>query len=203
MALETERKYLHPDLNRLRGRLPRINAVFVRRDWEDNLVLDTPGRTLRRDHILLRLRHTGVSTLTLKKKASVHFNESQYVKALEELETIVADGTAMRAILESLGFVAAFKYEKFRETWQWRQCTICLDILPFMEAVELEGDPVDIEQTATHLELDGLEASTLTYHQLHQAHRRALGLSPAEDFVFSEEHKARIKESLPPIHFHL
>lgn len=199
MTLETERKYLHPDLNRLRERLSRINAVFLRRDWEDNLVLDTPGRTLRRDCILLRLRHAGVSTLTLKMNPSIRLNDSANVKEMEELETIVADKTAMQAILERLGFVAAFRYEKFRETWQWRNCTICLDILPFMEAVELEGGLADIEQTAIHLELDGLEASTLTYHQLHQAHRQALGLSPMSDFVFSEEHKARIKEGLPPV----
>lgn len=198
MALETERKYLHPDLNRLRERLIRINARFVRRDWEDNTILDTPGKTLFRDHILLRLRHTGISTLTLKKPPS-HINASARVKVLEELETIVADGTAMLAILEQLGFGPVFKYEKFRETWQWQNCMIFLDILPFMEAVELEGDLEDIEQTATYLELDGLETSTLTYHQLYQAHRRAFDLPPALGFIFSEKHKARIREDLFPM----
>lgn len=198
MALEAERKYLHPDLNLLRKRLSQSGAAFAHRAWENNLVLDTPEKTLRRNNILLRLRHADTTTLTLKKKPESSLAGMARLKILEELETAVADKAAMLAILMHLGFMIAFRYEKLRETWQWRNCTICLDILPFMEAVELEGDPASIDQTAVRFGLEGLEASTMTYHQLHQAHRHTLDLPPQEDYVFSQEQKARIVASIAP-----
>ncbi len=195
MALETERKYLHPNLTQVRERLSQKGAVFREQTWEQNLVLDTPDKSLRRKSILLRLRHAERITLTLKKPAP-NRTEGNKVKAMEELETVVSDQNAMLGILERLGFEVAFAYEKFRETWQWQKCTICLDTLPFMEAVEVEGDLACIDAAADLFELDNLDASTLSYHQLHQAYRQSHGLPPKDDFCFSREQRARIARML-------
>lgn len=196
MPLETERKYLHPDLAELRKRLSMGQAAFISRTWEENLVLDTPEKSLRREKILLRLRQADTTTLTLKTPPNTAMPDNSGVKAMEELETTLADKTSLLAILERLGFEVAFKYEKLRETWQWQNCTICLDILPFMEAVELEGEPAAIDQTALQFGLHGLETSILNYHQLHQQYRQSRDLPPAEDFVFSTDQKARIMKDL-------
>lgn len=192
MALETERKYLHPDLALVRERLARGGATFRDCVFEENCVLDTPGRFLRERKMLLRLRRAGKNTLTLKKHPPIATVPGTNVKSLEELETEVEDHAAMLAILENLGFVVAFKYEKIRETWQWQNCSICLDTLPFIEAVEVEGDVDGIEQAASHFGLDGMEASTMTYHQLYQTHRKMMGLTAGDDFVFSSEQKMKI-----------
>lgn len=191
VSLEIERKYLHPDLDLVRNRLTRQGATFKGRAWEKNLVLDRPDRCLRKNNALLRLRQSGETTLTLKKQpAAGVFTDN--VKTMREWETPVSDKAAMLAIFEGLGYEIAFTYEKIRETWLWRGCTICLDILPFMQAVELEGEPDKIDQAARHFGLDALEPSTATYHQLHRAHRAALGLPPADDFVFTDLQKTSL-----------
>ncbi len=59
-----------------------------------------------------------------------------------------------------------------------------LDILPFCEAVEIEGEPAAIDAAALLLGLDKLETSIKSYHYLHTAWRREKGLMPALDFVF-------------------
>lgn len=196
MALETEKKYLGPDLDRIRISLSRGGAAFQSRAWEKNLVLDTRAGSMRRENTLLRLRHAEKTTLTLKKKPHHLQPTAQRVKTLEEWETTVGDKAAMLAILERLGFVVASQYEKIREIWQWGKCTICLDTLPFMEAVEIEGGIIEIDQAALHFQLDGLETSTKSYHQLFQEYRKSLGMVPADDCVFSEDQKAKLMTML-------
>lgn len=190
--MEIERKYLHPDMVLLRGKLSRSGAVFQGRFWEDNLVLDTPEGTLLANRELLRLRDAGVVTLTFKRMPRTAVTQAPGIKILEELETAVADKAAMLGILEHLGYRVAFRYEKLRETWKWQGCTICLDTLPFMKAVELEGEPARIDSAAIRFGLDSLEASTMTYHQLHDVQRRALGLPPVRGFVFTDAQKAAL-----------
>lgn len=196
MSLEIERKYLHPDLDLVRNRLAQGNATFKGRAWEKNQVLDTPERSLRQKNALLRLRQAQQTTLTLKKQPTGGMSLDN-VKTMREWETLVADHAAMLAIFKGLGYEVALTYEKIRETWQWQECTICLDTLPFMHAIELEGKRDTIDRAAKHFGLDALEPSTATYHQLHQAHRAALGLPPADDFVFTDQQKASLRPLIP------
>ncbi len=196
MSLEIERKYLHPDFDLVRNRLTQRGAIFKGRVWEKNQVLDTPERSLRQNNALLRLRHADQTTLTLKKQPTGEISTDN-VKTMREWETLVADNAAMLAIFKGLGYEVALTYEKIRETWHWQECTICLDTLPFMQAIELEGERDTIDRAAKHFGLDVLESSTATYHQLHQAHRAALGLPPADDFVFTDRQTASLLPLIP------
>lgn len=196
MCLEIERKYLHPDLDLVRNRLTQGGAIFKGRAWEKNQVLDTPERSLRQQNALLRLRQAKQATLTLKKQPTGGMTPDN-VKTMREWETPVADHAAMLAIFKGLGYEVALTYEKIRETWQWQGCTICLDTLPFMHAIELEGERDTIDRAAKHFGLAALEPSTATYHQLHQAHRAALRLPPADDFVFTDQQKASLCPLIP------
>jgi adenylate cyclase, class 2 len=190
MPLETELKFLHPDLPQLTQILKQKKAELLAHHFEENWVFDTPERTLRRGHILLRLRRGDAATLTLKAKPTETVLEDSRFKVLEELETQIDDLSTMRRILNHLGFFITFRYEKLRATWKWQSCLICLDTLPFMQAVEIEGQPEDIEQAATDLGLDNLRTSKANYHQLYLQHRQALGLPPEDDFVFTPDQKA-------------
>jgi adenylate cyclase, class 2 len=186
MSLEVEKKYLNPNLQGVCKRLLDVGAKFRAHHLEENWLFDTPDRRLRAAKILLRLRRADAATLTVKKKPDATVLLDKRFKVLEELETGVADPASMRGILEQLGYVIVFQYEKIRATWDWQSCTICLDTLPFTHVVELEGTPESIERTARRLDLDELESSTWNYVRMYQEHCRALGEPEKDRFLFSK-----------------
>ncbi len=186
MSLEVEKKYLNPNLQGVCEILLDTGATFRAHHLEENWLFDTPDRRLRAANILLRLRRADAATLTAKKKPDAAVLLDTRFKVLEELETDVADPASMRGILELLGYVIVFQYEKIRATWEWQSCTICLDTLPFAQVVELEGTPESIERTARRLGLDKLEPSTVNYLQLYKDHCRDLGVPEQDSFLFSE-----------------
>ncbi|WP_051434395.1 class IV adenylate cyclase [Desulfonatronum lacustre] len=186
MSLEVEKKYLKPNLQDVCRLLLDAGATFRAHHLEENWLFDTPDLRLRAAKILLRLRRADGATLTVKKKPDAAVPLDPRFKVLEELETEVADLASMRGILELLGYVIVFQYEKIRAIWEWQSCTICLDTLPFTQVVELEGTPESIERTAHRLGLDGLESSTWNYMRMYQEHCRTLGEPNNDRFLFSK-----------------
>ncbi|THB69316.1 MAG: CYTH domain-containing protein [Desulfovibrio sp.] len=186
MALEHELKFLDVDLDAARETLRSLGAVLHGRVFERNLVFDTPDRTLREQDVLLRLRHDGRSTVTLKRHPQ-HRNVSSEVKTWEEFESRVDNFNAMRELFLGLGYIEALQYEKIRETWELDNLEICLDTLPFGDFVEIEGDEAAITQCAARLGLSLEKASKATYHALNARHRRENKLPSDESFVFPPE----------------
>lgn len=181
MALETEIKFVDANLDRVRETLQVLGAERKGRWFERNLVFDDTGRTLRDRGVLLRLRRDRAAVLTLKQPPEV---EAEGVKTFVESETIVQDFDVMRDILEGLGYIVAFRYEKVREEWVYEGVHICLDNLPFGRFVELEGDREEILDLAEELRLSLDTSSTATYHELNRIHRQENSLPPDESFVF-------------------
>jgi len=193
MSLEIEKKYLNPDLEAVCQRLWARGARFRSCHFEENWLFDTPDRSLRSSNILLRLRRANGGTLTVKKKPEHAAPPVPTFKVLEELETQVEDAATMHTILELLGYVTVFHYEKFRAMWQWESCTICLDTLPFTQVVELEGTPESIGRAATRFGLDTLESSAKNYIQLYRDHCRSRGVHPNDRFLFPETQQAALR----------
>lgn len=189
MALEIEQKFLEPEMETLQERLAEAGATFCSRHFEENRIFDTCDRQLRAKNILLRMRHAGTTTLTLKRKPDSSQIRDPRFKILEELETSVGDKRSLRKILELLGYEIVFQYEKFRATWIWESCTICLDTLPFIRVVELEGSPESIDQTAQRFGLNKLRTSTQNYVQLYKNHCHALGMPVEDSFSFSKKQR--------------
>ncbi|GAB6057753.1 class IV adenylate cyclase [Desulfonatronum parangueonense] len=194
MALEIEQKFLEPDMDLLTERLTREGAAFCSQGFEDNLIFDKPDRLLRSQNILLRLRHAGEVVLTLKMKPESPAADDPRYKILKEIETTVGDMAALRKILELLGYVVVFRYQKYRVIWQWESCIICLDTLPFAQVVELEGTPESIQRTAQHFGLDKLQSSTLNYLQLYRTHQQSLGLPVEDRFLFTKTQRDALME---------
>lgn len=206
MSLEIEKKYLNPDLEDVCRRLCAHGATYHSCHFEENWLFDTPDRSLRSSNILLRLRRANGGTLTVKKKPDSTVSTVPPVarfKVLEELETQVEDLASMHTILEILGYVTVFRYEKVRATWQWESCTICLDALPFTQVVELEGAPESIERAANQFGLDTLETSTRNYMQMYQDHCRSKGLQPNDRFLFPETQQAALRACAEEITTHV
>ncbi|MEZ7196556.1 class IV adenylate cyclase [Pseudodesulfovibrio karagichevae] len=195
MALECELKYLEADLADLADRLRRSGAETSGRYFEANTVFDRPDRSLKRDGILLRLREKqGLAVLTVKRPPESP--EPSALKIFEEIETGVEDGGAMAEALNVLGFAPAFRYEKVREKWRYRDCVICLDRLPFGDFVEIEGDEARVLACAAELGLNAACTTKATYHGLNIEYRVSKGLEPDENFVFEPDERAALLDEL-------
>ncbi|OGR39732.1 MAG: hypothetical protein A2051_05165 [Desulfovibrionales bacterium GWA2_65_9] len=207
MPLEIEVKFLDVDHAALRERLAGLEAHYVGRWFEANIVFDDAQRSLKATGTLLRLREkSGHVVLTLKRAvgdtatvnakvnatANAKVNAKVNAKIYDETETDVADAASMRAILAGLGYTPALRYEKIREKWTLLGCEVCLDTLPFGDFVEIEGDEEDISACAKALALPRDKASTATYHDLNRQARETSGAPPDESFVFDDAVKASL-----------
>lgn len=106
-------------------------------------------------------------------------------KMREELELNVADTQIMQQIFWGTGLKIHACYEKIRETWVYNDVHITLDLLPFIEVVELEGHVQNIDEVANILHISKMKTSTASYHALHQAWRKQYKLEPDNNFVFN------------------
>ncbi len=192
MSLEIEIKLRIQDLRSLRATLRRLRACppghgRLRRVHEMNVLFDTPHKDLARQGQLLRIRteslwapgvrsHSHESPrrvlLTFKSRASQSPRARHVVRRETELE--VASAAALTQILESLGFKAWFRYEKYRTTYtlppsvRWaKNLLIELDETPIGTFVEIEGPPAAIDRAARLLGFSSRDYLTATYLQLY------------------------------------
>ena len=131
---------------------------------------DLPGRLLTGAGKLLRLRlEDGRGTLTFKGPPL----PGRY-KSREELELAVSDPAVFASILDRLGYVPAFRYEKYRTTFSAGNGGIlALDETPIGVFLELEGLEDWIESTAVRLGFTPPQYITASYASLYAAYRRS------------------------------
>ena len=205
MNREVVRKYLDVDFPRLRARLTALDARSEGVHFERNILFDK-GEELFGSSRLLRLRsrqwaahEDHILTLKLPPVAARHAAEAGF-KVREERECPVADRQTMQGILEGLGYLPTARYEKFRESWHLDGVQVDMDILPFGQVVELEGEAERIRKVEVLLELDKQPTSADSYHVLHQRWRAEQGLPPERSFVFSPSQAAQWRAvlQLPP-----
>ncbi|SKA81559.1 class IV adenylate cyclase [Desulfobaculum bizertense] len=190
MSLEVEIKYLNADLMALHKKLHALGGQWQACNFERNAVLKSSGKELLQQGILLRLRSDEDNVITLKTPAIGHDG----LKVRHEYETTFGDFGTMMTIFETLGYSVAFWYEKLRETWQFMDCHICLDHLPFGDVVEIEGEADAIFAAAKALGVDSLKSSDESYHALNLAWRKEKGLAPEDGFVFDETERKSLLE---------
>ena len=139
--------------------------VSNRRHFEINLVFDTETQTLRSSGRLLRVRQAGShAILTYKAKAQ----EGRH-KSREELEVTVSSARQLAAILERLGFLPMFRYEKYRTELQRPRSrgVATIDETPIGVYIELEGTPHWIDRTARALGFTEEDYITASYGRLY------------------------------------
>jgi adenylate cyclase class 2 len=155
--------------------------VLRRRVFEDNVVFDTPGLTLRMNGRLLRVRQAGpTATLTYKGRPAPGKHKSR-----EELELQISDAREAALILERLGFAAVFRYQKYRTeyTRPRERGIVTLDETPIGCFLEIEGTPRWIDQTGRRLGFQETDYITASYGTLYRQYCEANGVEPA-DMVF-------------------
>ena len=147
--VETEIKLRLKGPDEGRDALRGLGARLVReRHFEDNLLFNDDRGALGASGSVLRLRRTPAGgVLTFKGPRKVEAG----MRSRPELETPVGDPDAMQAILVGLGFRPAFRYQKYRETYEWEGQEIVIDETPIGTFLEIEGDREGIARAATLL----------------------------------------------------
>jgi adenylate cyclase, class 2 len=178
MAREIEIKFQVDDLHALTRKLRATGFLMITpRTHEMNTLYDLPGAVLRQRNELLRIRKYG-STWTLTHKSGTKRGKHS---SRIELETIVADGRKVDAILRALGYTPSFRYEKFRTEWSDQKKTgkkktdkkisvgkghVVVDETPIGNFCEVEGPPRWIDSTARKLAVDRGDYITKNYATL-------------------------------------
>jgi len=157
---EVEIKFPLPDLPAMERCLRRTGFRRITpRTHEMNVLYDLPAGPLRRRGEILRLREFGGKwKLTHKSKGAAKRHKSRV-----ELETAIADGKKMDAILRALGFRPSFRYEKFRSEWTDGKGHVVLDQTPIGDMGEIEGTARWIDATARRLGLSPRDYITDSY----------------------------------------
>jgi adenylate cyclase class 2 len=157
----------------------------TKRTHELNTLYDLPGELLRSRKQLLRLRKYGSRwTLTHKSGGRIGRHSSRV-----ELETEVADGKKMDAVLRALGYSPAFRYEKFREEWTDGKGDVVVDETPIGNFCEIEGPPRWIDATAKKVGVSPADYITKNYAALF-ADWKSLTKSAAKEMTFVAVKKA-------------
>jgi adenylate cyclase class 2 len=169
MPNEVEIKFRIENLPALARALRRTGFKQITRSTHEmNSLYDLPGEKLRNRGELLRLRKFGETwTLTHKAKGKAGLH-----KVRVELETRVANGPQMEAILRALGYQPTFRYEKFRAEWADSTGHVVLDETPIGDFGEIEGTPRWIDRTARALGISRADYITDTYAPMFFAWKR-------------------------------
>lgn len=185
MPKEVEIKFRVTDLSSLARKLRTAGFhLKTRRTHEMNTLYDLPGQILRNRKELLRLRKYGSSWKLTHKSRAVRGKHSSRT----ELETEVADGKVMDAILRALGYSPSFRYEKFRAEWVDEKRTdgkghVVVDETPIGNFCEIEGPPRWIDATAKKLGVKPEDYITKNYATLFADWKQEFG-SKAEEMTF-------------------
>ena len=133
---------------------------------EENTLFDLRSRILTDKGSALRVRRAGSKIfLTFKGPAQ----KSRRFKVREEYETEVKDEKQLRRILRSLGYVAVFRYRKFRTTFRRGRVRIMLDETEAGCYCEFEGERSDIIKYARSLGFSSRDLIKRDYVQILQA----------------------------------
>jgi adenylate cyclase class 2 len=184
MPIETEIKFRVGDLAALAMRLESAGfRPITPREFESNVLYDTPDRLMRARTEILRIRHyCGKCIVTHKRLPDSGPGEDRH-KHRVETETEVADGEAIAGILRSLGLIASFRYEKWRSEWSDGEGHCVVDETPIGNFAELEGAPEWIDLAAARLGVNRSQYMTLSYGRLFEQWREE-HRSDAHDLTF-------------------
>jgi len=184
MAIETEIKFKVSDLPGLAERLRAAGFTLqTPRAFESNVLYDTPDRAMRARTEILRIRsYNGRWTVTHKRLPDNRPGVDTHKHRIET-ESDVADGRAFEEIFQSLGLVAAFRYEKWRTEWHDGQGHCVVDETPIGNYAELEGTAEWIDRAAERLGISRGDYITLSYGRLFEEWC-AQHNSQARDLIF-------------------
>jgi adenylate cyclase class 2 len=163
---EIEVKIRRDDAAAAREQLLKLGARLEKeRARETNTLYDFREKSLTSQRQALRLRTVGKKCfLTFKGTPQ----KSRRFKVREEFEVEVRGEKRARKILQALGLIPVFRYEKYRTVFRRDRLKICLDETSLGVFVELEGERSRIIRLVKLWGVSQAELITLDYVQLYQ-----------------------------------
>jgi adenylate cyclase class 2 len=182
--LEIEVKLRFPGVEEALAAVEAAGAVEVRgRYFEDNRIFDNSRGELRERGALLRVRSAsdGRGLLTYKEKV-----ESQLrAKVRREWESPLPEPGTFAGILERAGFVAVYRYQKYRTVFRLGETTLEIDETPMGCFVEIEGSEKSVPIVAARMGASESDFIVDDYRTLYLAWLEERGLPPG-DMVFPD-----------------
>lgn len=187
--IETEIKLRIPEGVEAATRLLESHGcrALTPRTLQADQIYDLPDDTLRKSGRLLRIRSSGdKAILTFKGPALAGRHKSR-----EELEASTDEGGILAQILNRLGYIPSFRYEKYRTTFAdgaaVADALIALDETPIGVFLELEGPADWIDDTAKRLGFRTADYITGSYASLYREYLTLRG-GPA-DMLFHDRQR--------------
>ena len=182
VTIDREVKLRFDSVDAARAAILTTDATPLRcRRLQEDYLLDDQQETLRQRRCVLRVRiESGKSLLTFKGPV-----QRSAVKAREEVETVVGDGTTLLRCFEQLGYRVWFRYQKYREEYSLADVVLAVDETPVGVFVEVEGGEQGIAEVTRLLGMSAQDYVLDSYRGLFVEHRRSRGL-PATDMLFDE-----------------
>jgi adenylate cyclase class 2 len=147
--VESEIKLRMPGPEAARAAVAGLGARLLRsRHFEDNVLLDDAAGRLGAGGQLLRIRRTPQEGRLTYKGPRLDSGE---VKAREEIEVSVGEPDDLQSLLAALGLRPVFRYQKYRETYSWKDVEIVVDETPMGTFLEIEGPVEGIHAAADAL----------------------------------------------------
>ena len=182
--VEVEVKLFVKDLDTIAVQIVQQGGKLSKeRVFERNIRYEDPASSLTPAARVLRLRQDVRARLTYKEPGDESHNGNSKVSSRTELEVTVSDFDTTDLILKKLGFVPAWLYEKYRTTYEFMDCEITLDEMPFGHFIEVEGDAEDIERVLSALGLGDHPRITRSYSELFLSLKQKMNL-PFQDLTF-------------------
>ena len=188
-AAEIELKFPVADVRGFRTAVEALGfSLVTERTFESNTLYDTEDRQLRERRQILRLREYGDRCTLTHKRQPEGENDTRY-KTRIETESSVDDCAAIAEVFAHMGYVPAFRYEKFRTEWalttEGGEGKLVLDETPIGVWAELEGEPAWIDAMLERLGVNPEQCLTDSYGKLFLRWKEESG-SPAEHLTFEE-----------------
>lgn len=154
MKTEIEVKFLSVDLDELRQRLTSVGAVQLRpMRLMRRSIVETPE--LEAKNAFIRVRDEGDKvTLTYKQV------DEDSLTGVKEIEVTASSFDDTVALLVQAGLPPKSVQESRRETWQWGDVEVVLDVWPWLDPyIEIEGESEqEVREAARRLGFDWANA---------------------------------------------
>lgn len=172
---EIEAKFYVRDLKKIESRIQQLDAHLIQpRVLETNLRFDLPDGGLRSKGQVLRLRQDTEAKFTYKDSGK----SEQGIVNRTEIEFMVGDFEKAKLFLEALGYQKILQYDKYRTTYEFQNCHIMLDELPYGNFAEIEGEDIaSIHGVAEKMDLNMQASLSESYSALFEKVRRTLALT--------------------------